>query len=210
MKSRELIKQLLEVDPTGEVEVCVGNHDVFSVHCEPAYWDGRLQLLGRDHSKDPYYNVVGAKYTAKGSKIVITSMGVTDAIIDNADMPVDYSECGNEDTAKRYRETDDRTRAEIRDIELKCDMDSFYQWVKKKVEQIRPGEECRSEADHFYRANLSPKDPVKRLPPKHEGGWEMWPSKYECQEATWDENIEVYWGLGVGIRKKFEGQKTEV
>jgi hypothetical protein len=102
MKSKELIRLLQEEDPSGEVEVSVGNRDIFSLHTEPSYWDGRAQLLIRDYSKDPYYNVVGAKYTSRGSKVVITAMGVTDAILNNPDLPVDYSEVGNEDTAKRY------------------------------------------------------------------------------------------------------------
>jgi hypothetical protein len=119
---------------------------------------------------------------------------------------------GNEDTAKRYRETDDKTRAEILNIELKCEMDSFYQWVKKKVEKIRPGEECRDEADQFFRtAPLSPNDPVKDLPVKKDKDGNLWhPSWNDRREAMWDDTIEVYWELGVSIRKKSEGQKTEV
>ena len=190
----------------------MGNRDIFSLHTEPSYWDGRAQLLIRDYSKDPYYNVVGAKYTSRGSKVVITAMGVTDAILNNPDLPVDYSEVGNEDTAKRYRETDDKTREEIRNIELKVEMEAFHNWVKKKMDEIRPGEDCRFEADQFYRhAPLSPKDPVKDLPPKKGSDGYMWrPSWNECREAMWEDTIEVYWGLGVGIRKKVEGQTTEV
>jgi len=36
MKSAELIKLLQDLDPTGEVEVCVGNGGVFAVMMEPA------------------------------------------------------------------------------------------------------------------------------------------------------------------------------
>lgn len=203
MKSRELIRWLQEEDPSGETEVSVGNHDIYSLHTEPAYWDGRLQLLTRDDSKKPYYDVVGAKYTASGSKIVITAMGVADAIWNDADLPVDYSEAGNEETANRYRENDDKTRAQVRDVELRGDMDSFYGWVKKKMATINPGEDCRSEADEFYEHNLSPNDPVKTLPAKKGKDGFMWhPSWNDRREAAWEDTIEVLWSGYVDIRKK--------
>ena len=82
-------------------------------------------------------------------------------------------------------------------------MDTFHNWVKKKVDQIRPGEDCRYEADHFYReAPLSPKDPVKDLPAKKGSDGYMHPSWNERREAMWDDTIEVYWGLGVGIGRR--------
>jgi len=35
MKGKELIKLLQEIDPTGEIEVSVGNIDIWDVHQEP-------------------------------------------------------------------------------------------------------------------------------------------------------------------------------
>lgn len=202
MKVKELIRLLQEEDPTGETEVCVDNIDIFSVHTEPAYWDGKLQLLIRDDSKKPYYDVVGAKYVTKGCKIVLHPMSVSDVLWDNPDAEVDYSELHPSSVAS-YKEQDDKTRQRSRDVELKVEMDGFYRWVKKKVDAVRPGEECRYVADSFYKENLSPKDPVKDLPPKPDKDGNLWhPSWAERREAYWDDLLEVYWEGGWEIRKR--------
>jgi hypothetical protein len=215
MKTKDLIRELQEADPSGEIEVCVNNVDIFCVTTEPAYWDGRLQLLVRDEKLKPYFDVVGGKYVTSGSKVVIQPMSITDVLWDNPEAPVDYSELG-EATEQRYKATDDETRKAARDVELKVDMDAFHRWVEKKTQEIRPGnsDKCRSAADYFYEKNLSPKDPVKDLPPKKEkmGGilgigakeYEVWPSWNERREAKWDDDLEVYWRGGWGIRKKGE------
>ena len=83
MKTKDLIAALQENDPSGEIECCVGNADIHFVDVEPAYYDGRLQILERDHSKDPYYNIVGAKRTSKGSKVVLHVYSIEDYISDN-------------------------------------------------------------------------------------------------------------------------------
>ena len=51
MKVKDLIKQLQELDPTGEIEVCVGNSDIIDISLFPAYYDGYLQVLKKDLSK---------------------------------------------------------------------------------------------------------------------------------------------------------------
>jgi hypothetical protein len=99
MKTKKLIELLNEADPSGELECCVGNRDIFSVYTDPAYWDGRLEVLIRDEA-NPYYNVVGAKITAKGNKVVIRGLGIDDAIWENPELPVDLSDCS--DNGGRY------------------------------------------------------------------------------------------------------------
>jgi hypothetical protein len=97
MKTRELIRQLQQADPSGELECCVDNHDIHFVRSQEAYWDGRLQVLARDPAKAPYYNVVGAKITAKGSKVVIVCLSIEDALCNDPSMPVDLSEANDRD-----------------------------------------------------------------------------------------------------------------
>lgn len=89
MKTKELIKRLNDADPTGEAEVCVDNTDILFVEALPAYYDGYLQVLIRDKTKEPYYNVVGAKYVNEGKKVCIHQHSIEDAIIENPELPVD-------------------------------------------------------------------------------------------------------------------------
>ena len=216
MKSRELIRLLQEEDPTGETEVCVGNVDIFSVHTEPAYYDGRLQLLVRDESKKPYYDVVGGKYCTSGLKVVVTPLSITDVLWDDPDATVDYSELG-ESTVAHYKESDDQTRQASRDVTLKVEMEHFQHWVKKKADEIRPGgagedyyQSIKTTANYFFEKNLHADDPLKDIPPKKEiskgkdGDKEYlsWPSFNDRREAMWDDALEVFWRGGWGIRKK--------
>ena len=84
MKTNELIKQLQAIDPTGDREVCIdGSADIYSIHEELAYWDGRLNVLIRDESKKPYYDVVGVKIIHSGTKIVLKSWSADDVIGDD-------------------------------------------------------------------------------------------------------------------------------
>lgn len=91
MKVKKLIELLQQVDPTGELECGVGNEDIFAVYKDPAYYDGCQQILIRDESKN-CYNVVAAKITAYGTKVVIRPLSITDAIWENPALEVDTSE----------------------------------------------------------------------------------------------------------------------
>ena len=88
MKTKDVIKMLQEADPSGEIECVVGNVDIYSAHMEPAYWDGSMQLLVRDPDCE-FYNVIGAIYTSKGSKVSITTMSISDAMLEDPDLPVE-------------------------------------------------------------------------------------------------------------------------
>jgi len=93
MKTKEFIRRLQEADPTGEVECCVGNLDIYFVTQEPSYYDGPLQVLVHDESKrDKEYSVIGAKLLRNSSKIQIHTIGIDDAIFDMSysgkDLPV--------------------------------------------------------------------------------------------------------------------------
>lgn len=206
MKTKELIRLLQEEDPTGEVEVCVNNVDIYTLHTEPAYWDGSLQVLTRDESKKPYYNITGAKYVRTGKKIVLNPLSIRDVLWNDSDAVIDYSEVGNADTVFRYKEQDDKTRQAARDCEKRVEMDFFFAWVKKKAVDIHPGgdlEGLREEADYFFESNLSPDDPLKVLPPQPDKDGHMWhPSVVDRRESGWNDTINVVWDGGWEITKK--------
>jgi hypothetical protein len=87
MKTKELIRQLQEEDPTGEEEVCVHNEPIFFLENLPAYYDGLLQVLIRDE-KNKFYNVIGAELRGEGRKVKIHLHSIEDAIFENPDLPV--------------------------------------------------------------------------------------------------------------------------
>jgi hypothetical protein len=211
MKTKDLIRELQEADPSGEIEVCVGNVDIWTVITEPAYYDGRLQVLKRDPEKTgKCYDIIGGKYVTSGQKVVIETRSITDVLWDEPDAEIDYSECGG--AADRYRASDDETRKASREVELKIEMDAFYRWVKDKTQAIRPdGEDCRHASDYaFEKLGLSPKDPVKDLPPKKDAqGYEWWPSWDERRRAMWDDTLEVYWKGGWGVRRRDGSNEVE-
>lgn len=79
MKTKKLIELLQEADPSGERECVVGNHDILDVSAEPGYWDGAYEVLIREE-ENPFYNVIGAKITTKGIKVVINTLSIKSAI----------------------------------------------------------------------------------------------------------------------------------
>jgi len=99
MKTKELIRQLLDADPTGEAEACVGNSDIHFVEKLPSYYDGDLQVLERDPNINGY-NIIGGKYKRSGNKIKIHTLSFSDAITNSKefiiDFIVDYSELSTE------------------------------------------------------------------------------------------------------------------
>lgn len=102
MTTGELIKMLQEADPSGELPVCVGNHDVYFVQNLPAYYDGPLQQLVHDESKrGECWSIVGAKITTRGMKVDIVPLSIREAMLDHPDLPV---ECEGSHTAERVDE----------------------------------------------------------------------------------------------------------
>ena len=121
MKTKELIRQLQEADPSGEMNCCVENVDIFFVDCEPAYWDGCLQVLERDPTSK-YYNVIGAKYTTEGRKIVIVTHSIKDAILENPDLPIEYEGFSDESKTKgSYQKDVEKWREKTRRINAKVE-----------------------------------------------------------------------------------------
>jgi hypothetical protein len=118
MKTRQLILALQLEDPSGELDVAVGNLPIHFIANEPAFYDGKLQRLIQDDTNH-FYNIVGAEITNKGSKIQIHTLSIEDALLDNPDIPVriDVADCAKEE----YRLMVEGWRQEAREIQRKAD-----------------------------------------------------------------------------------------
>lgn len=91
MKTNELIKRLQQADPSGELECCVGNIDIYFIETLPAYYDGALQVLVHDEKlKDKAWSIVGAKIKRSGEKVQIHTVSIEDAIYDMVDSKRDF------------------------------------------------------------------------------------------------------------------------
>ena len=108
MKTKELIKQLQALDPTGEEEVCIANSDILFIERLPAYYDGVFEVLKRDPVNTSSYNIIGVEFRSKGQKIKIVPHGIEDVLLDEPEMPVYYdsmySEEHRKDRVKQLRE----------------------------------------------------------------------------------------------------------
>lgn len=109
MKTKELIRSLQELDPSGEEECCVGNVDIIYVQKMPAYYDGRLQVLQRDAGKG--FNVRGIDFRSHGVKIDLVTYSCHDGIFDNADFKVTGA------VSDWYLEQIERWRAESKQLD---------------------------------------------------------------------------------------------
>lgn len=192
MKTKELIRLLNEEDPTGEEEVCVGNTDIHFVECLGAYYDGPSQVLERDESKSPYYNIVGAKYKSQGKKIQIHTLSIKDAISNHHNkmkpdemFPVDYSELSDynrERTIKHHLEYKEWHKQ----LDYKMEFGDFLEWVKKESQKLTVDlEDVENTAKFFFEKNVMPSDPVT---PKY---WDNGDSYVSMRSKQWAEKFEV-------------------
>ncbi len=114
MKSKELIRRLQEIDPTGETEVVVGCSDIYFLQKDPMYYDGLPITLIRDESKRPYWDVIGFRATSKGNKIRIRTLDFEDVMWDTKNCIIELED----DYSKRHYEKDiERIKEEIADEE---------------------------------------------------------------------------------------------
>ena len=114
MKTKELIRLLQECDPTGELEVAVGNNPIYCVDRLPAYYDGNLQMLIQDHSVETY-NILGYKVTGQGLKVSLTDMDLRQVLLDNPDAPVDLSELSGH-SKKHWEEVVAKHKKEVVEV----------------------------------------------------------------------------------------------
>lgn len=96
MKTKELIRQLQEADPSGELDCCMETTtDIDFVERLPAFYDGIQEILVRDPNKDREdYNIVGGIFTGEGVKVCIRSYSIEDALWDyDGKFPIEYIKC---------------------------------------------------------------------------------------------------------------------
>jgi len=92
MNGNQLKALIDKLDPTGEIEIAIGNQDIYFGEVQPAYWDGRLERLIIDESKrGKCYSVIGAKVIGSGQKLTLHTMGVSDVLMGDADAHIDLS-----------------------------------------------------------------------------------------------------------------------
>ena len=155
MKTKELIKQLQEIDPSGELECCVGNADILFLDREPAYWDGCLQVLVKDEKG----RIVGGKYTCKGSKVIIKTLSFGDAIFDVYDFPVEFE--GERDWGY-YKERVEFFRKQAEDIGNDVEGGFFIEYAIRRFNSIWTEDfdedEIVKAAQVFYKENLDYRD----------------------------------------------------
>lgn len=175
MKTKELIRQLQKVDPSGEEEVCVANMDILTVDSLPAYYDGPAQVLIRD-SED---KIIGGRYKRSGIKVQIFSAAFVDMISNEGAFEVDYSEL-NPDQAAVTRKVHDDLREWYKRLEVRCELRYFLAWVKSQVEEA-DHEDIEFAVGEFFEQHISPDDP---LPP---GGVPAGQSYVECRHTQWAE-----------------------
>ena len=102
MKTKDLIKKLNEIDPGGDMEVCIENRDICgSIYSLPAYYDGRLQRASK-RSENGFAQETTVE--TSGHKIILNPIDLfdlyTDSIIEDGEeypiktsggLPHDYS-----------------------------------------------------------------------------------------------------------------------
>lgn len=188
MKTKELIRRLQEEDPSGEIEVCVGNVDIHFVERMPAYYDGSLQVLIRNKNTK-YYNIVGGKYVRSGDKVNIHTLSITDAISNacsvDSKFEVDYSEL-SEDRAKATKKAHDDLREWHRKLNIAHEQEYFLRWVKQEAAKVTADtDEVDGVGLRFFDKNVSPDDPLP------EGGIPLGHSYVTTREMQWDQKFEV-------------------
>lgn len=197
MKTKDVIKLLQQADPTGEVEVCVGNVDIHCIYQEEAYYDGALQVLIRDSNKN-CYNVIGGKYVRKGNKVQIVPLSITDIVwneYEQSPVTIDYSEL-NEYQAERAKKIHESIRKKSKEITKEVDLGIFQDWVKKKAVILSPAEleDVDGIAKSFF-LNNDVNCKVGKVP--------LGKSVKDIMEEQWNKNYELFLedGYNLQIRK---------
>lgn len=187
----------MEADPDGTAEFCVGNADIYFLEPKPAYWDGSLQLLIHDETKKPFYSIVGAKRTNKGTKVDIVAMSIEDCLWDDPEMLVDYSEI-SETRKNDYLERDNFVRQKGVEINEELELEYFRDWVKKELvfnDDISKEEMDRVTSEAYTHFGLSSKDPhpeyTHELDEKFPGGI-CYPSYVRKRNYKWSREFEIH------------------
>ena len=201
MKTKELIRQLMEADPTGEEECCVGNIDIHFVSKEPAYYDGTLQVLKRDPSKLPYYNIVGGEYVRSGFKVQIHTLSIVD-ILDDPEATLEYEKIGELALIEKYKVSDEKTRLIYKKIQTDSEWYLFCRWAKEKAEKISGDPLDETTARFFFDKHIDPNCDLPTEKTENEkAGKCAFDSYNNRRKLQWDNSISLEFE---GMDWKFE------
>lgn len=187
MQTKDLIKQLQEADPTGEEYITVHGSDISHVENLPSYYDGCQDIIFKDANERP----IGGLVRSSGRKIVIKLWSLSDAIFDNPELKVDYSDCDPE-SAKRYKAYHDKMREFRHKVDYDLNFKNFIKFIEGKV-PIFEKEEIEKSAKEFFDKNLkflcNPEIPTYQI--TREDGGISYPSFVNRQLTYWNDNIFV-------------------
>lgn len=184
MKTKELVRLLQEEDPSGEEECCIGNEDISCLYSESAYWDGCLQTMIHENGK-----LVGFKFSSEGSKVVIRSLGLRDALLDNPKLSVEYDSVY---AREKYEGCVKQWREEVITIKNDVCKGMFVLYVTKKFGNSKENEDIASD---FFTSNMSYDDPMPEdiLKSKKVDGklkLSYYPSREEKWQEQWDRELK--------------------
>lgn len=194
MKTKDIIALLQKADPSGELEVSVGNSDITYVAKLEGYYDGSQEILIKDG-----YNVVGAKFNHSGHKIVIYYNPISEILWDKPDLPVDYSDL-NEYRRERYKESHDLVRTKAKDMHRQMEIELLCEWVKEKAINLISGgvlEGLLGVCERYYDENLNYENPIPSdIPILNE-------SYVSRRKKQWDRELQVnYNGYEIVLSRK--------
>jgi hypothetical protein len=86
MKTSKLIQMLQNIDPSGELDVVVGNRDINYIEHLPAYYDGAAQIMELDENERAKKCII----KRAGDKIQIKVFDLDWVFLDNPNFPIDY------------------------------------------------------------------------------------------------------------------------
>jgi hypothetical protein len=183
MKTKVLIEQLQKSDPTGELECCVGNGDIWGLEVKSSYWDGKLQVFQFNENNQP----ISAKRVSKGDKLDIRPIYISEVIGEYPGFVVEYE---SEEDRKRYEPIDIEAIRTFHQIELDCDRDEFVDWVYRKIQTIRTvslgwTERIREAAHKFYdQQKMGPDNPFTKV---------THGSYNDCRNEYFEDTFHVDW-----------------
>lgn len=188
MKNKTLQQYLAQFDD--DAEVSVGNHDIHYVGIEEAYYDGKQEVLIRDENKQ-CYNIIGAKYRCKNYKVVIHPLSIKDAIENDPDMPVDFSEIEEymPSSLQYYQDLVQKWRETIIKIYHDLDESHFIKYLNNRLNA-----DVSEDAKLFYNQNFSWRDKIPTsiktdYEKQNKGTIDSWHNRLE---ALWYAQVKVY------------------
>jgi hypothetical protein len=155
MKTKDVIAMLQKEDPSGEIDVCVGNVDISFISREAAYYDGSQQVLIRNESG----RAIGGKYKRQGDKVQIHLLPFSTLLWDKTEINIDYSELG-EIRGKEYKDNHDKIKAAALALDCELELEYFTKHIKERAEKLGDDEEndLNDIIKDFFMANITPKE----------------------------------------------------